>query len=144
MIRRLYDPKHVPKLIEYGRTWHGKTVLCDIPVNTSKASAFFKGCMMATDTAVWASFDKNNKVRGVLVGSIQEWPYLDGSYATDLLFVADREGRQLYRTFEQWAKSHGANSIQMGVSSGLPQAEAFYENIGLQNVGGIYFQEVKS
>lgn len=143
MIRRLYDPKHTGKLIAYGRQLHGKTAYANIPIDVKKANAFFASCMVGQDTAVWASFGKDNKVYGVLVGSVQHWPYLEGLYATDLLFIADRGGRELYRAFEQWAVSHGANSIQMGVSSGLTQAGAFYQTIGLKPVGGIYFGEVK-
>jgi len=143
MIRRLYDPKHVPKLIQYARGWHAKSVTGTIPLDVKKSDVLLRASMMAVDTgAVWASF-VGNKVQGFLIGALIDWPYLEGKYATDWAFIADRNGRELYRAFEQWATSHGVNAIQMGVSSGLPQAGAFYESVGLRQVGGVYFREVK-
>lgn len=97
---------------------------------------------MSADGAVWASF-VDRKVRGILIGAVLDWPYLEGKYMTDLLFIADNDGVALYKAFTQWGASHGATSIQMGVSSGLPQAGAFYEKMGLKKVGGIYFGAVQ-
>lgn len=99
--------------------------------------------MAVGDSAVWASF-VGNKVRGFLIGAVIEWPYLQGAYATDWAFIAHSNGRELYRAFEQWATSHGVNAIQMGVSSGIAQADEFYESVGLRRVGGVYFREVIS
>ena len=138
MIRRLYDPKHIPKLIGYARQWHAKSALAGIPIDTPRATAMFRQSLMAEDAAVWVSWiDK--KVRGFLVGVVLDWPALEGKFMTDLYFLADRDGVALYKAFVQWGTAHGATSIQMGVSSGLPQAGKFYEAMGLKNVGGIYF-----
>jgi GNAT superfamily N-acetyltransferase len=113
-------------------------VTSNIPLDVKKSERLIRAAMVEQDVgAIWASFI-GNKVRGFLIGALIEWPYLEGKYATDWAFIADSNGRELYRAFEQWAKAHGANAIQMGVSSGLPQADAFYESVGLRNVGGIY------
>lgn len=141
MIRRLTDPKHIPKLIDYARGWHAKSVFKDIPLDIKKSEALFRSSFVSMDAAVWASFI-GTRVHGFLIGAILDWPYLKGSYATDWAFIADRDGRGLYRAFEAWAVAHGANAIQMGVSSGMPQADRFYETVGLQRTGGIYFREV--
>jgi len=142
LIRRLTDPKHIPKLIEYARQWHAKSALKGIAIDTAKSAALLRSAMMDPNGAIWASFDKDKKIHGILIGMVIDWPYLAGRYGTDLLFIADRDGLQLYRAFTQWAKARKVNSLQMGVSSGLPQAGAFFERMGLQNVGGIYFSEV--
>jgi GNAT superfamily N-acetyltransferase len=142
MIRRLTDPKHVPKLIQYARGWHAKSVTSNIPLDVKKSERLIRAAMVEQDVgAIWASFI-GNKVRGFLIGALIEWPYLEGKLATDFAFVADSSGRELYRAFEQWAKAHGANAIRMEVSSGLPQANEFYESVGLKNVGGVYYREV--
>ena len=143
MIRRLYEPKNIPKLIDYARRWHAKSVLAGIPIDVGRASALLRGSFMSPDGAVWASY-KDGKVRGLLIGAVLDWPYLEGRYVTDLVFIADTDGKALYKALVQWGAAHGATSIQMGVSSGLPQAGKFYETMGLKNVGGIYFGEVTS
>jgi len=101
----------------------------------------FRESFMSHDRAVWVSWDERKKVRGFLVGAVLEWPALEGCYMTDLYYLADRDGVALYKAFRQWGIAHGATSIQMGVSSGLPQAGKFYEAMGLKEVGGIYFGE---
>jgi len=142
VIRRLYDPKHIPKLIQYARGWHAKSVAGTIPLDVKKSEVLLRASMVELGVgAVWASF-VGNKVHGFLIGALIEWPYLEGRYATDWAFIADSYGRELYKAFEQWAMAHGANAIQMGVSSGLPQADKFYESVGLQKVGGVYYREV--
>ena len=92
---------------------------------------------------MWASY-KGKAIGGFLIGAVLDWPYLEGKYVTDLLFLADSDGKALYNALVQWGTAHGATSIQMGVSSGLPQAGKFYESMGLQNVGGIFFGELRA
>lgn len=142
MILRLYDPKNIPKLIEFGRRFHALTALAAIPFDARRSEQLLRQSFMSRDAAVWAAFH-DKKVTGLLIGALFDWPYLEGRYASDIVFAAERDGLRLYRSFEQWARSHGANAIQMGVSSGLPQAGEFYEKMGLTNVGGVYFQHIK-
>lgn len=96
---------------------------------------------MAPDRAVWGAFD-GKKVTGVLIGAIEPYPFMEGDYVTDIIFVAERDGASLYRSLIQWGKAHGAKGIQLGVTSGSETADAFYEKVGLKKVGSIFVGEV--
>lgn len=140
MIKRLSDPKHIPKIIAYGKMWHARSAMKDLPFDVKRSEAILRSSLALTpDNATWGAFDKNNKLTGVLIAGIFPYPFFNASYATDLAFIAHAEGDKLFRVFRQWAKSHGAAAIQMGVTSGLPQAEDFYTKLGLERVGGIFY-----
>jgi hypothetical protein len=142
MIRRLYDPANIPKLIQYGKRWHPRSALKDLPFDAKRCDQLLRGAFISPDMAVWASFDQKKHVRGVLIGAICAYPFFDAKYATDITFIADHDGAALFRSFYQWAKSHGANALQMGVTSGLSEAEPFYLSVGLEKIGGIYYMQL--
>lgn len=110
MIRRLYDPKNIPKLIEYGKRWHEKTPFRNLPFSSKNCDRLLRSAFLSPNEAVWGAFD-GNKVRGVLIGAICAYPFFDACYATDIIFIADRDGEQLFRAFRQWAASHGAKAL---------------------------------
>lgn len=139
MIRRLTDVKHIPRLVAFGRRFHAMTAMAGIPFCEKRAAQLLRQTMVSLDSAVWGSFIEN-KVCGILIGTIVPWPYMEGSYGTDLVFCAEADGTALYRAFEQWALAHGANAIQVGVSSGMARADAFYRAVGMEQTGGMYLQ----
>jgi hypothetical protein len=142
MIKRLYDPKHIPKLIAYGKRWHDKTHYRDMPFSEKNCERLARSAMTINPfEAIWAAFD-GNKVCGVLIGAICAYPYFDACYATDVVFIADKHGDRLFQAFRRWAKSHKADAIQIGVTSGLEAAGKYYESQGLQRLGGIYFERI--
>lgn len=140
MIRRLTDVKHIPRLVAFGRRFHARTAMAAIPFDDARAERLLKSSMVSLDSAVWGAMDTDGKFCGLLIGTIVPWPWCEGSYATDLVFAADRYGAELYRAFEQWAWKSKVNAIQVGVSSGMPQADAFYQAMGMRNTGGMYLQ----
>lgn len=140
MVRRLTDVKHIPKLVAFGRAFHARTAMRDITFDAKRAEQLLRSSMVSLDSAVWGAFGKDGKVCGLLIGTVVPWPWSEGDYGTDIVFAADRHGAELYRAFEQWAFARGVNAIQVGVSSGMPQADAFYRAMGMQQVGGMYLQ----
>jgi hypothetical protein len=143
VIRRLYHPDNCAKLIAFGRKWHAQVPQMQWAYSPEKCEKLLKACFMAPDKAVWGSFDKKNKVRGVLIGAIEPFAFMEGSYVMDLVFCAEQDGAQLFRALVQWGKSHGAVAVQLGVTSGIPQAEKFYEAAGLKRVGSIFVQNLE-
>lgn len=112
----------------------------DLPFSVKRSDTAIRQAFLDIEhQAVWAAFD-GKEMCGVLIGAICAYPFFDACFATDHVFVADKEGDKLFRSFSQWAKSHGASAMQMGVTSGFPQAERFYEAMGFERVGGIYFK----
>ena len=101
--------------------------------------------MLGPDSAIWASMD-GNQVNGVMIGAVVPFYFLEGSYATDLVFFADRDGPALFRAFMQWAQAR-VTRVQLGISSGMDEAGRigkFYESQGFGKIGGMYLKEVQS
>jgi len=141
MIRRLTDVKHIPRLLEYGKKWHGKSSYAHLAFSYERSKATLKAAMLSPGSVVFAAFDEE-KLCGALVGMIVEFPWFEESFATDLIFMADKYGDRLFATFAKWARKH-TKHIQMGVTSGLGTADKFYQAIGMKQIGGIYVGELE-
>ena len=140
MIRRLYHPDSIPKLIAFGRKQHERLGF-EFPYSPQKCHTLLKASMMphSPDKAVWGAYDKN-KVVGVLIAGIEPFAFMQGEYVCDMIFVAEKHGEKLYRAMVQWGQSHGAVAVQLAVTTGVPQAEKFYEKQGLKRIGGVYLK----
>lgn len=141
MIRRVFDQKWINKIVAYGMAWHKESVMRDLKFSRQRSAQVLRESFMSPDCAVFLALEEE-KVRGVLIGAVCAYPFFDASYATDLAFCAHKEGAQLFRAFEQWAKNHGAQALQMGVTSALEGADDFYRAAGLIQTGGIYYKRL--
>lgn len=140
MIRRLYHPDSIPKLIAFGRKQHQRLGF-ELPFSPERCEMLLRAAMVphSPDKAVWGAYD-GNKVCGVLIAGIEPFAFMTGDYVCDMIFVAEKHGERLFRAMLQWGKSHGAVAIQLAVTTGVPQAEQFYERQGLRRVGGVYLK----
>lgn len=142
MIRQLHDPKHIHKLTEYGKRWHERSVMNGLPFSTKQCGSLLRSAFMSPDMRVFASFDEKQNIQGVLIAAICTYPFFDAQYVTDIVFIADKEGDKLFAEMERWARSHKVHCIQMGVTSGLPEAGNFYKAKGLELIGGTYWRRL--
>lgn len=143
MIRRLlYSRGHVVRLINYGEQWHKESVMRDLPFSRKRCEAVVKQAMTSPDQIVLASLDDRDNPQGVLIGALCAYPFFEAHYATDLVFIAHKEGAQLFHAFERWAREHKAGSLQMGVTSGIVGADDFYRAAGLIQIGGVYYMRL--
>jgi hypothetical protein len=141
LIRRLTDIKHIPQIIAYGKAWHEKSAMKDLPYSPERCRETIKSCMLMPGHIVLGAYDKG-QMCGVLIGAICHYQFFDAEYATDLVFVADKYGLQLFQEFCKWTAKLGIKVMQVGVTSGLPQAEQFYEKLGMQRIGSIFLDKV--
>lgn len=80
---------------------------------------------------------------GVLAGFVSETYFGPGTLASDLaVFVPEnvRGGMAavaLIKAFEAWARAQGAQSVQLGITTGVAQArtEALYRRLGFEPFG---------
>ena len=142
MIRRVFDRKYIPRIIAFGRKFHQRTAMNKLPFSVKRSEKTILGALTSPDCIVLLA-EHEGQITGVLIGAICSYPFFEASYATDLVFIAERDGEKLFRQFALWALKHGVDVLQMGVTSGLEVADKFYAGIGMKSVGGIYIQSLK-
>ncbi len=115
------------------------------PYAEERCEKLLRASYMAFDKAVWASFD-GKRICGILLASIEPFAFMQGEYVMDMIFVAERHGDKLYRAMVQWGAAHGAQAVQVAVTTGvdvttgLAAADNFYAAQGLKRMGGVYFK----
>lgn len=132
---RIEDVQHIVKYLE---EYHYHSNLKDMPFDKRSMSSAVRYYI---DTPKHQAFvyTKDNKITGVLLGSIEPFMFNEKrSWATDLLFVADEGGLWLLKRFVAWAKQFGVDRIIMGISSGDDRAHRLYESVGLVYLGNMY------
>ena len=89
--------------------------------------------------------EQDDKVVGILVAMVDQLLWSRTLYATDIVFLADRQGTELIQAFRQWAKEAGASVILMGVTeAGREQAkERWFQTQGLERTGGMFMEKLK-
>ena len=85
---------------------------------------------------------KDDRIVGVLFGSVAEAWYSRSRVATDLVVFCEHPGLShlLVSTFLLWADQAGVASVVMSTSSGkdIERTAAFYRAIGLEQIGTVH------
>lgn len=102
----------------------------------------FKQCLMesiySSDTKVFIS-EEGDEVRGFLIMSIDRVPWnRKQKWASDILFAAEKDAALLLKRGIAWAKTKDCWKIFFSNSTGYPQADKFFQLMGLTKVGGQY------
>lgn len=131
----------VEHMVALGATWHPHSHHADHAFDAMKAAKFALSAIASRhDCALVAEHEGH--IVGLLIGTIQDWPFLNVKVATDLVMLCERAGggRMLLRAFEQWAWAHGADEMLLGVSfGGDPHAcEPIYKRAGYSHIGGMF------
>jgi N-acetylglutamate synthase-like GNAT family acetyltransferase len=99
---------------------------------------FLLECQQTSSIRIFVS-EQEGEIRGFLIMSIDRVPWnKNKKWASDVLFAAEREAAQLLKTGIGWAKSLNCWKIFLSNSTGYPQADRFFELMGLRFVGGQY------
>ena len=134
----------VGDIIDYMEEYHKDSNLSDIPFDRQSTSKVIDYLMASKDSTVLVAMD-GVEIRGVLFGTIEPFFFnKKRSYATDLMFIADGGGPQLWKSFKDWATFHGVDRIMMGVSSEDARAGQLLEALGMKNTGGMYVLRCQS
>lgn len=88
--------------------------------------------------------DDAGKIHGVLLACVDQFFMNKAFYATDVHFMCDKGGIQLFAEFKRWALKHGASKIIMGIANDDPDGRihAFYEAVGLRPVGDAWVMDI--
>lgn len=140
VIKRIKDVRLIPDLLEYGKLWHARSQYRHIPFNDDVARETARSAIIFSNQALW-TYEEQGKIQGMLIGALCQYAFSKKRYATDSLFFADKGGQRLFYTLREWAKGNGVAQLQMGVTSGIGDAEQvgkLYELNGMKRIGGIY------
>ena len=140
---RQADTQRVAKWLraQKGRTFYDGIV----PDSGRFANEFREVCLGELRGTSFARMIVTNSYHphGLLLGTIIPMFGLRESYATDLLFLTDREGvwgaEKLFCQFLTWGKLRAGNVIVASTSGIRPRGiEKFYEKFGMQHLGPVY------
>ena len=125
-------------VLEYMEDYHRDSNLQDIPFKRTSALKIVEYLIAAKDSVALVAYEEG-KLRGILLGTLEPFFFnQDCSYATDIMFISDGAGPQLWKRFVEWAQFFGVKRIMMGVSSGNARAGQLLEALGMTNTGGMY------
>jgi len=81
--------------------------------------------------------DDEGKIGGVLLASLNQFFVSKELYATDIHFMCDFGGIQLFAEFKRWAIKNGASMLLMGIANDdeTGRIHKFYEAMGMKPVG---------
>lgn len=88
--------------------------------------------------------DEAGKIHGVLLATVDQFFMNKALYATDVHFMCDKGGIQLFAEFKRWALKHGAAKIIMGIANDDPDGRihAFYKAVGMHPVGDAWVMDL--
>lgn len=127
----------VPDVVRYLREQHDGTGWEFVPVETKVLRETVTAMVRTQDIAdVLVAKDKEGKIRGVLLASIDRFLWAKKHYASSCHFVAAGGGPSLLRTFKDWAQRRKCVCIIEAVATDDPRATAFLEAGGFKRIGG--------
>jgi hypothetical protein len=81
--------------------------------------------------------DDEGKITGILLAAVDQFFINKKIYASDIHFMCDKGGIQLFAEFKRWAREHDADMIIMGIANDdqTGRVHKFYEMVGMKPIG---------
>jgi len=150
-IVRITRPEDVARAVGIAREYHGESRYGHIPFSEAKVQRVYGRLVARSDTTLAVLVEHGDAIVGVMLAEIGEY-FLGtgGKIATNqVLYVSGRirgtalGGRvalKLMRLFIDWAKSRGADEINVHATSGIEpeRTDKFLKRLGLTPYGGSY------
>ncbi|HCM6317974.1 TPA: GNAT family N-acetyltransferase [Klebsiella quasipneumoniae] len=140
----------IPALIELGTRMYLESRYSEnSPFDADKCAELAES-LIYSDAGCVLVAEKDDRVIGWLGGGIAEQFFSRQLMAFEYgLFVAPEHrggsaGPRLARAFIEWSKEHGAEVINMGITTGVhaERTGQLYSRLGLQRTGLLYSMEV--
>ena len=90
--------------------------------------------------------DEAGKIHGVLLATVDQFFMNKALYATDVHFMCDKGGIQLFAEFKRWAREHGAAKLIMGIANDDldGRIHAFYKAMGMRPIGDAWVMDLNN
>ncbi len=81
--------------------------------------------------------DEDGSITGILLAAVDQFFINKRIYATDIHFMCDKGGIQLFAEFKRWAVEHEASMIIMGIANDdeTNRVHRFYQMVGMKPIG---------
>ena len=122
------------------------------PVGNARSLDFYCELLADPDTALFVA-EKKNQILGFVQIMLQETPAIEilvprvYGVIDSLLVSADQQrqglGEELVQAAENWARSRGAEYLDLNVYSFNHQAIGFYSNLGFSEISLKYRREIE-
>lgn len=132
----------IPEMLVFGRAAHARSDGAHLEFDEDGARLLGAQCITTKRLCAFVAED-GGKIVGILLGQVQDYPYLKAQFATDVAFVSARfgAGRILLQRFIVWAfEERRVAQVMLGVSFGGKSAQsvAFFKRMGFKRTGGIF------
>ena len=130
----------IEQIAELGLRLHMKSANARFQFSGMRARVLVASCIVRRNMCAMVALE-GKLVVGFILGHVDEHPFIEIKYATDLATCSAQPGagRQLIEAFTKWAFDEAqADQVILGVTYGGKDHAAIYERLGFENVGGMF------
>lgn len=150
IVRKARNMQDVENMVALGAEMHAESIYASSPYVPAKLLAYGKGFLDNPQSGVLLLAEDNDKCHGMMAGWGLRSFFNDDVCVRDMILYIRKEKRggttaiRLVSAFEDWAKSIGAKSIDIGISAGInnERATKFYTALGFKPRGVTLSKEV--
>jgi hypothetical protein len=146
MKARVANYSHVNQLVKVCQRMHAKSSWSWLDFNAAHVRKGLMNCVRLDGNDALFVEDDEGVITGVLLAAVDRLFISKKIYATDVHFMCDKGGIQLFAEFRRWALEHGADMIIMGIANedATGRVHKFYEMVGMASVGDAWILNLKN
>ena len=135
---------NVHAMLVFCKVQHAKSSWKSLPFNPVHVKKNLMKMVREPGVDALVAFDDAGIITGVLLASIDQFFVNKMYYATDVHFMCESGGIQLFAEFKRWARRNGAKKIIMGIGNDDPDGKVhrFYEMVGMWPVGDAWVYDL--
>ena len=135
---------NVHAMVKFCQLQHDKSSWKALPFNPVHVKKNLMKMVREPGLDALISVDDDGQIKGVLLASIDQFFMNKMYYATDVHFMCEAGGIQLFAEFKRWAVRNGAKKIIMGIGNDDPDGKVhrFYEMVGMWPVGDAWVYDL--
>lgn len=146
MVTRLARASDLAELVALAGRLHHESAYRELDYRQEKVAGYVALVLDCPDRYCIHVAEHDGRLVGFLAGYLEAYVFGHELVAHDTAFFVDPAHRgsfaakRLISAFVEWARTHGAREICLGVSSGIApeRVGGFYERLGFHRAGAIY------
>ena len=137
MKARVANYSKVNQLVKVCKHMHEKSSWSWLEFNPAHARKNIMNTVRTDGSDTLYVEDDEGNITGILLATVDQFFINKQIYATDIHFMCDAGGIQLFAEFKRWAIEHNANMIVMGIANDdeTNRIHKFYEMMGMIPIG---------
>jgi hypothetical protein len=137
---------HVNQLVKVCQRMHEKSSWSWLEFNPTHVRRGLMNAVRLDGNDALFVEDEDGNITGILLATVDRFFINKQIYATDIHFMCDKGGIQLFAAFRRWAIKHGADMIIMGIANEdtTGKVHKFYEMVGMEPIGDAWVLNLKN